>query len=235
MSTTYLLAVHIFPVHLFNPANVKSSIDGRVITGGESINGEVDTIATDGGGRWQVTYSGIDLTNPRVQRQWEAWEAYLDGGAVDCLVPVLSLARANRPFGGGYPARVHSLVYDDALFPTTLSYAAPYISATLSASASLRATELTINVTRGAPLEGGETFSIDGRAYRIARVKSRPSVQSAVVDIRPPLRSALTIGDSLDFSFPAVKCRMQPNQDVGLDIFQNKTSSASILFFEDTI
>lgn len=225
----------IFPVHLFNPSNVKANLASRVITGGESINGEIDAIATDGGGRWQVTYSGIDLTNPRVQRQWEAWEAYLDGGAVDCLVPMLSVARANRPFGGGQPARVHGLVADDALFPTSLGYAAPYISAAITADAALRATELTINVTRGAPLQGGETFSIDGRGYRIQRVKSRPTTQSAVVDIRPPLREALTNGDALEFAFPLLKCRLQPNQDIGLDIFQNQSANTSITFVENTL
>lgn len=214
---------------------MKANLASRVITGGESINGEIDAIATDGGGRWQVTYSGIDLTNPRVQRQWEAWEAYLDGGAVDCLVPMLSVARANRPFGGGQPARVHGLLADDPLFPTSLAYAAPYINASITADAALRATELTINVTRGAPLQGGETFSIDGRGYRIQRVKSRPTTQSAVVDIRPPLREALTNGDALEFAFPLLKCRLQPNQDIGLDIFQNQSANTSITFVENTL
>lgn len=214
---------------------MKANLASRVITGGESINGEIDAIATDGGGRWQVTYSGIDLTNARVQRQWEAWEAYLDGGAVDCLVPMLSVARANRPFGGGQPARAHGLVADDDLFPTSLAYAAPYINATVTDSAVLRATELTINVSRGAPLEGGETFSIGGRAYRIQRVKSRPDTQSAIVAIRPPLREALTGGDVIDFSFPLLKCRLQPNQDTGLDIFQNQSANTSITFMENTL
>ena len=223
----------IFPVYLFNPANVRANIIARVITGGESLNGEIDAIATDGGGRGQITYSGIDLTNPTVMRQWEAWEAYLDGGAVDCLVPMLTVARANRPFGGGQPAKMHGLLADDPLFPTSLGYAAPYISAAITADAALRATELTINVTRGAPLQGGETFSIGGRGYRIQRVKSRPAVQSAVVDIRPPLREALTNGDELEFSFPLLKCRLQHNQDIGLDIFQNKSANTTITFVEN--
>lgn len=225
----------IFPGHLFNPSNVKANLVSRVITGGEAINGEIDAIATDGGGHWQVTCTGIDLTNARIMRQWEAWESYLDGGAVDCLVPMLSVARANRPFGGGQPAKVHGLVADDDLFPTSLAYAAPYISATVTDSAALRATELTIAVSRGAPLEGGETFSIGGRGYRIQRVKSRPDTQSAIVAIRPPLREALTSGDALDFSFPLLKCRLQPNQDIGLEIFQNQSANTSITFMENTL
>lgn len=225
----------IFPAHLFNPSSVKASVIGRVITGGEAINGDIDAIATDGGGRWQITYSGIELVNPKVMQQWEAWEAYLDGGAMDCLVPLLTLGRANRPFGGGQPARASGLVYDDLLFPTSLAYAAPYIEATVTANAALRATELTINVTRGAPLEGGETFSIDGRAYRVQRVKSRPDTMTVIVDIRPPLRAALTSGDELNFTLPTVKCRLMPNSDIGLDIFQNKTSNVSITFMENTL
>ena len=225
----------IFPAYLFNPTSVKASPIGRVITGGEAINGDVDAIATDGGGRWQITYSGIELTNPAVMRQWDAWEAYLDGGAVDCLVPLLTLGRANRPFGGGQPAGVSGLVYDDLLFPTSLAYAAPYIEATITEPAALRATELTIAVTRGAPLEGGETFSVGGRAYRIQRVKSRPIAMSAVVDIRPPLRAALLDNAALDFNLPMAKCRLMPNSDIGLDIFQNKTSNVSITFVENTL
>lgn len=214
---------------------MKANLASRVITGGESLNGEIDAIATDGGGRWQITYSGIDLTNARIMRQWEAWEAYLDGGAVDCLVPMLTVARANRPFGGGQPAKMHGLLADDPLFPTSLAYAASYINATITEPAALRATELTIAVTRGSPLEGGETFSIGGRAYRVQRVKSRPSAVSAVVDIRPPLRAALLDNAALDFSLPVVKCRLMPNSDIGLDIFQNKTSNVSITFVENTL
>lgn len=223
----------IFPVHIFNPSSCKLRLVARTIDGGEAINGEQDVIATDGGGRWIVEYSGFQLIRPETLRAWEAWEAYLDGGAVDVLCPILSLSRANRPFLQRGPAKPSGLTWDDWCFPESLEYSGDYIVASSNA-ASLRATELTINVQKGAPLAGGETFGVGERVHRVSRVKSRPSTQSAVVNIRPPLRAALSAG-SLNFNLPKLKCRLAPGQDISLDIFSNRQASPSIVFVENTI
>ncbi len=227
-----------FPTHLFNPARIKMQPAGASVTGGESLSGETDTIKTDGGGYWFIQMSGIELVSPDLVRAWRAWEDTLDGGTVKVLVPVADVRQAPRPSAGGVLSSPSGLRADsdDPYFPEALAFGTPWIVATITAPAALRATQLTINVTRGARLKGGEVFAIDHpvsgrRVYRVVRVLSRVG-QEAVVQIRTPLREAVADNTPADFDWPSVVATLVPESDISPEIEYGRSALVDIAFRE---
>lgn len=217
----------IFPAHLFNPSDVQAVIGRRTVTGGESLSGDEDVIATDGGGRWEITYSGIDLSTPQLVRAWEAWDSHLASGVGECLVPLVSIETANRPAQGKDLADPSDIYADDELFPETVEYAAPYIIASVSADAPLRATSISIEVSKGARLIGGEKFSVGDRAYKIERETS-----PGIFKIDPPLREAVSGEASIEIAWPVVKCRLEPSRSIVPSFSQGPFGEAEIRFVE---
>lgn len=220
----------IFPTHLFNPQAIKADVVPRLIDGGTAINGDSTEIQTDGGGRWEITYSGIVLRTPQQIKRWDAWTAFMPGRSF--LVPLVSLHTAPRPIAGGLPARPSSIGDGDELFPTAVGYAAPYIVAQTTAAADLRATTLSINIAQGARVEGGEKFSVDGRGFKIERVLSR-SGQQATVSVSPPSRAPIASGSTVNFDWPTVKCKLVMGQDLAPNLAFGRRAEMSISFVED--
>ena len=206
------MTLPIFPVHLFNPGTVRVGVKQNVIDGGTAINGEQTVIATDGGGRWEIMFSDISISNPRIERYYRQWTSFLAGGAGICLVPLLSLKTAPRPALGRSPMRVSELYTNDTVFPTETRFASPYIVAETVGSVALRATSIVIDVTRGSRIVGGETFGIGERAHIIERVTAI-SGQQATCTISPPTREAIADAATVNFEWPYVKCRAVIGQD----------------------
>jgi len=222
----------IFPTHKLNPASVRAEPRATVISGGQSLSGIDTVIQTDGGGRWEVAYSGIELYTPELQRLWSQWASYLAGGSRVILVPLVSIRTSPRPYGGGGSMRVSQMYADDPKFPTAVRYASPYIVANVVSNAAMRATTLVINVTKGARIEGGEKFSIGQRAYVIERVVSS-SGQVATCIISPPLRDAVSANAPVNFEWPVVRCRATMGQDLSPDYLSGKYGTIAISFTED--
>lgn len=221
----------IFPAHRFNPDPVKVGVMERVVTGSESIAGDEDVVSTDGGGRWQITFAGIDLDTPEMQRLWRMWDGHMAGGAQPVLVPLLTLATAPRPFAGRGEATPSDILADDADFPESVSFAAPSIVATIAADAALRATTVQIEVTQGAQIRGGEVFSVGERAHEIVRVTARDGAKATCL-IRPPLRTAVEEGDPVNFDWPMVRCRAVVDQDM-IPEMSGPYGTVAISFAED--
>lgn len=225
--------LYVWPAHLFNPKSIKADPVENVITGGQALNGDEDVIATDGGGRWRITFSGIDLRSPKLIRAWDAWTSHLKGGARAFLCPLVSMQTAPRPSAGGGVARPSSIHADDEYFPTSVAYAAPYISATTVGSVPLRATTLVINVTQGARIQGGEKFGLLGRrGHKVERVLSRNGQQATVL-ISPPTRAAIPGGSAVNFEWPLVQSKLIPGQDLAPDLMFGRRAEMSISFVED--
>lgn len=220
----------IFPTHLFNPQAIKADVVPRLIDGGTAINGETTEIQTDGGGRWEITLAGITLRTPEQIRRWNAWTAYMPGRSF--LVPLVSMLTAPRPVSGGIPARPSALDDGDDLFPTSVGYAAPYIVARTVEAAPLRATQLTVEISQGSRIQGGEMFSIDSRGFKIERVLSR-SGQQAVVSVVPPTRASVPGNSAVNFDWPVVKCRLVSGQDLAPNLAFGRRAEMSISFVED--
>jgi hypothetical protein len=218
----------IWPANLFNPTEIGARIVESVISGGTSLAGEEDVIATDGGGRWELTFGGITLNTPAKIKAWEAWEGHLARGATDVLVPMISLGHANRPSHGLMSMGVSKLVTDDPVFPTVAYYSSPQIVARVASSALLRATTLFITIDKGAPLVGGEKFSINGRPHRVIR-----PVGGGAFLIEPPLREAVSSDTPIIFDWPLAKCRSAPGESWSPTLRYGRFGDASIRFLEN--
>lgn len=221
----------VFPAHLLHPASVKRSLTGRVISSPPSLSGVTQSVRTDGGGLWQVTYGGIILRTADHRRIWGAWDSYLAGGVQRVKVPMLANLDAPRGMQAGRVARYGGLAFTgDPYFPEAVNYASSLVIATASA-APLRATTLTINVTRGQAPKGSEVFGIryaDGtdRAHRIVR-----ALGGNQYSIDPPLRQAITNGTSLNFDWALVDATVVPGSDIAPE-YSNGRGEVSITFQE---
>lgn len=226
-----------FPIQIFNPANIKPELVSRVITTPESINGNSQSIRTDGGGYWRCAYENIDLIDSDTIRCARAWDGYMGGGGVEFIVPVADIRHAPRPEVGGRLMSPGPLLVtgSDPYFPEALGYASPVVVASASA-APLRATTLEITITRGSRVKGGQYFSITHptkgrRLYRTGRVLSSVG-QYSIVEIVPPLREAIGTGMTLDFDWPGFLATLVPETDTALNIFQARSAQVSYLFRE---
>ncbi|PZR42788.1 MAG: hypothetical protein DI537_62450 [Stutzerimonas stutzeri] len=226
------MALPIFPAHRFNPATVQADIVAQVISGGQALSGDEEVIQTDGGGRWQIAYTDIDLDDRAMRRFWNQWTSFIAGGAEVFLVPLLSLEDAPRPFGGEGLLDPSDIADDGSAFPESVAFASPYIVARVAADAALRATTLQIEVTQGARIVGGETFSVGERAYRIERVLSSAG-DTATCRIKPPLRASVAVDNLVNFDWPVVRCRGVVGQDLGADVLNGQFATVAISFVED--
>lgn len=216
----------IFPVTILTPASVKRSIRQNTTSGGVAISGDEDVVITDGGGRWEIEYTGIDLNDSRAARVWEAWLDYLANGATACLVPLLSFATSPRASvkGAKPPSRLY---VDDAEWPTEMRYALAEHSAEFAADAALRATTITLTTTKGPEPKGGEIFQVGSeRAYRLIR----PSGGDFLIS--PPLRAAASLGDPVIFDFPMVQAKLDPGSDFSTPLLRSQFGSGSLQFVE---
>lgn len=224
--------MYIFPVHRLTPEAIKADLVTKVVSGGTALNDEEDVIQTDGGGRWEVAYSGISLNTVWRERAWSAWTSHLAGGARRVLVPVYSLRTAPRPYAGNGLMRPSNLVADDDVFPASVGFAAPYIKAEAVAAVDLRATSMVILVTQGARIEPGMRFGIGVRAYKIERVIERNGMEASIV-INPPTREPISAGAALNFDWPVVQCRAAIGQDLAPEMMWARRGSTSVSFVED--
>lgn len=222
--------MYVWPAHLFNPTGIKADVAPIMISGGVALNGDETVVQTDGGGRWQITYSGIVLRSPQMIRKWDAWTSYMPGKAF--LVPLVSLLTAPRPHAGGMVARPSSIAADDDYFPEDVRYAVPHIIAETVGDMPNPVT-VTINVIQGARIEGGEKFSIPGmRGHKIERVTSR-SGQMATCIISPPARPGIPAGSSVNFEWPVVQCKLVLGQDLSPNLSYGRRAEMTISFAED--
>lgn len=232
MGSVQPMPLAIFPIHRLTPQTVKADPAPRVISGGVSISGDEDVIETDGGGRWVITFSGISLNHVWREQMWSAWSSYLRGGARAVLVPVYSLRTAPRPIAGHSPMRPSGIVTDDDVFPTSLSFASPYIVARANSLVPLRGTTIHITVEQGARIEPGMKFGHGLRAYKIERVVSRSGL-TAVCIMSPPARAPIPNNALLNFDWPVVQCRAVPGQDLAPEMLWARRGDVSVSFIED--
>ncbi len=194
----------VFPTARFGFMSQEVDIEAQVLDGGETLAGDSDTIATDGGGRVFAEFGDGNLVDRDTVLAWRAALTMLDGGITAMVVPFCDTR--HQPYGGE-----HSVTYgDDTTHSdgTPFSGGGPYAEAT--APAALRATSLSFSGVFQRPIIGGEWFAIEHptkgwRAYRVRTVDA----DTGTLTFRPPLREALTGGEQLDFSNPRCLMRQQ--------------------------
>lgn len=188
------MAFDVFPTDgLFDPETEIWRLRGVAISGGVSVGGSSQLSRTDGGGLWSCEQTGIEIWTTEQLLAASALDMQLEGGASAIVVPCFSWPLRPVPAGVDWS-----------------------VSVALTADAALRATTLTIVIATGAPLVGGEPFSITGPVHgkRLYRVHSADpavtvdGVTTQTIRIRPPLREAVTAGTALDFEKPGCVMRL---------------------------
>jgi hypothetical protein len=227
--------MRVVPSHLFNPDPVSADVVSRVISGGTALSGEEDVIATDGGGRWEISYGEMDIDHngedPYLQRVWDAWTSHFAGGAQSFLMPLLSLATAPRPIGGNQLATPSDIYADDDYLPTEVRFSSPHIIAAMGDDVALRATTMEIVITQGAAVQPGMKFSVGTRAYKIERVLSRDGL-TAVCKTAPPAREAIEQGAEVNFDWPVVECRAVIGQGLAASMMQGMFGTVALAAVE---
>jgi hypothetical protein len=217
----------IFPVHRLRPEAIKADVVAQVISGGTALNGFEDVIQTDGGGRWQIGFSGIQLNTVEKARLWDAWTSHLAGGTRQVLVPIYSLRTAPRPVAGNGLLRPSDLIDDNPVFPSSVAFASPYIIATTTEPAALRATTIWIAIAQGADIQPGMRCGIGRRSYKIE------NVAGSNCTIVPPLREAVADGTPVIFDWPVVQCTAVVGQDLSPEMRWGRQGAVGVSFVED--
>lgn len=213
---------YVWPFRLLTPARQKTTLTRQIVRGGFTLTGDEVVGRLDGGGRWTTELAEIQVRDRDRINAARAWSAHLDGGATDVVMPIWDLAFAPRGWRAGklaLPGRAEPGEPRD-WFNQPVGFGEPLMVADLAASAPLRATSLRISLAQGAGLAAGQHFSIEHptkgwRLYRIARVTSPGT--TATVEIRPPLRAAVSAGMAVEFDVPRCLMRVTPESAAGLE------------------
>jgi len=217
-----------WPRGLLPPREERLALSGMVTTGGMSIGGISQTTNSTGGGFWTLQQTGIWVRTRDQVRAWRALEAILDGGVTGIIVPFCDRRFAPTSVTGIVP---HS---DGAFFFDDTGYESGASAVTFDQDAALRATTVFLDV--GAiELQGGEHFTVNHegapRLYRIARVIEQVG-DVAEVQIRPPLRAAVTAATDADFANPRCVMKLASADEMPLNLELGKSGQASVRFVE---
>ena len=221
-------APKVFPTRLFFFGAADPGIDRRTLEGGSSLSGVIDVVATDGGGVITVEYGDPYLDEPEAANAWDACDTYSEGGAYPFIVPLTDAK--HQGFGeittpiGGFPW------WEESDFADTEPHAS------LTADAALRATFISVDVSRlTGPVRAGIFLSIkhpswSHRAYRIREVVSDNGAV-AVLSIRPPLREAADEDTPVELYDP--KCVMRVDGSMRAPRSLGYAASQGVRFIED--
>lgn len=188
------MAFDVFPTDgLFDPETEIWRLRGVAISGGVSVGGSSQLSRTDGGGLWVCEQTGIEIWTTEQLLAASALDMQLEGGVSPIVVPCFNWPLRPVPAGVDWS-----------------------VSVALAVDAVLRATTLSVVIATGAPLVGGEPFSITGPVHGKRLYRAHSADPAVIVDgvttqtirIRPPLREAVTAGTALDFEKPGCVMRL---------------------------
>lgn len=227
-----------FPPSLLREEALLWELKGVTVGGGESAGGQEALTRLDGGGLWKASLNGVALRTADHVRAWRALAAICDGGVQPVVVPMCDGRHIPAPEVNG--VRVASLDVvphsDGATFSDGSGYASSVVEASLAVAAVLRATSLTVTLTAGSALRGGEYFSIDHADLRWRLYRVRTAVDNGdgtfAVTIRPPLRAAVTAGSVLEFDRPKCVMRIASADAMDLMLEQRRRGRPSVSFVE---
>lgn len=206
------------PVYM--PRNTADSI---------ALSGFGQVVAADAG-IWKIPLEGIPIRGWAQIQTWDALALRLEGRLNPFLYRLCEVSR--QPYGlqGPYGDIPHS---DESFFSDDTGYYQPAIVAEVAADAALRATTLSIAVSQGGAVQPAHFFSLGtGRLHQVRRVLSVTGGTYSL-DIRPPLREAVSAGDVVTFDRPTCKVRLATDNEMDRVLDLNRLGSLSITLYED--
>lgn len=207
---------------LLTPRSIRFMIDARSRSGGVSLVG-VEQIIASSGGVWRATLGGIPVVTQAKRLAWRALEAQIQGRANEVLVPVFCLDQ---------PVMIDGITHsDDTLFSDASGYSQGAVTAVFASAAALRATEITLTVL-GGTVQPGQYFSVgQGRLYLIGSLVSTAGDDSTF-QIWPPLREAVLIGADANFASPQCRMRLASDDAMSAEFDLGRFASPSVEFIE---
>lgn len=224
------MALLIFPSCFFGIYAKDVDISTSAISGGKSLSGLEETIASDGGGYWYASLDSVALHTREKNLAWRAFKSATAGGISPFIFPICD-AR-HQPVLGKTKVP-HS---DGTQFSDETMYSQGDCEVYLAADAPLRATQISLDIVNlGRPLIGGERFTIvhatwRERCYQIGKILEQDGA-TATVQFMTPLREAVTAGTPVDFNNPRFVAHVDGQMSAPLT--NPKFASGSVRFVED--
>lgn len=186
---------------------VPTDIDVEVVSPtkspGRSFNGNERVVQQDSG-YWRITLTGIKVWTEEELLLWRDIESTLNGRNGTCCVPF----------------------YEGKLSATP-------IVATAGTDATIGASRMGITQSAGATVQNGMHFSVGDYGYVIERVFGTDGDGITSVLLWPPLREAITTGQSLNFNTPKVRCRLERDDGMEINLELLTFAKQTVVFVED--
>jgi hypothetical protein len=222
----------LWPHEMFRSADTVWSLNATSVSGGRPFSGATgQAVSFSGGGLWKAKFVDIRIRSREQVNAWHALEALLSGSVQTVIVP-----RCDRRHGPRTAAMSYVPHSDGSPFGDGSLYLSAQINAETTQAADLRDTTLTISISGGRPLIGGEHFSIDHggdvgwRMYRVARVWTESG--ETTIEMRPPARADIPAGTRLEWDLPRCTMRLADPNGMELTLQQLKRAQPSIEFRE---
>lgn len=204
------------------------------VTSGRSKGLIEQTSVTTGGPLWVFECGAQVGADSDHRKRWRALIVRMRSGTIEVEVP-WQIGDLATPLSGAEPQLGLSFS-DGSTFSDGSGFSSgPLLSATLTAAAARRATQISFSTSNIDDLIGGEPFTIvnsDGaRLHLIGKIISQIGA-NYVVEIEPPLREAAIIGQALDFSDPRCLMRLQNAQEALGEVDVVRQIRPQIVFVE---
>jgi hypothetical protein len=206
---------------------------GMTVGGPPTLSGEGQVGSLDAG-YWVATLDLVTLDSGTMVKAFRALRAKMQGGAHQLKVPVFDEGQVPYVKPGGAAANAYpEQRYSDNKFHTDgHGFYRPAISVTLAADAALRATSVSVTVTRAGPISGGEYFSLGDRLHVIESVLSVAG-GTQVWSIWPPTRAAAPSGTRVNLEAPVCRMRLATETEMDLALGRLWRAQPSIAFIEE--
>lgn len=219
-----------FPAGLI-PTSVLFDIENASRSGGVSTNGQ-EQIVGSGAGRWRASLGGIYVRTNAQVLAWRAFKLSLRGRTGTVLVSPFDGKRVNWPkdaYGRVlHPRFTRRRRLDGTAFADPEIPAESEVIATFAAAAARRATTVQITVSQGEPIKVGQYFSPSAGRLHVVTA----AINATTFSIEPPLRDAVTLGQSVNFTRPTCEMRLVEDASGALDIQLARTGMVSMDFTE---
>jgi hypothetical protein len=222
-----------WPDALVNVTRTRFELQNVSRGGGVAMNGTEQRVYNPDQ-RWIASVT-MSIRNKEQVFAFRALMARADGSAGIIDLPAFEKHRANWPkdaYGRTLSPKftrrreLDGTIYEDPDIP-----AASAITATVSGAHALRATTLAISLTQGEPFHHGQFVSIAGHLYILRwPVSTVGSVYT--FEIRPPLRTAIAGGATVEVAWPTCEMRLASDDQTGLDLDLLKFAEPSLSFVE---
>lgn len=217
---------------LLTPKRIKFNISPRSRSGGASISGQEQVVAS-GAGIWTATLGEIPVVTPQQVRMMRALATLLQGKVGMIRVPCYDALQAPWPVVNGVPQteippQPHG---DNTFFSDGSGYHQTQIVVRARAAAA-GASQITVDVERAGAIQDGNRFSIGNRLYGITFVSPGPDAGSLVLQVFPPLRDAVATGDVCNFDRPVCLMRLATDSELDIDLDLGRWDNPTVSMIE---